>query len=95
MKTKLTCPLGHQCEKSTVDGIERCAWFIRLAGKNPQTGIEMDEEGCAMGWMPVLLIENANTNRGTASAVESFRNEMVAANLRSLIGAKQLPALQG
>jgi hypothetical protein len=35
-------------------------------------------------WLPVLLVENARTNRGTASAVESFRNEMVTANQHSL-----------
>lgn len=59
-----------------------------MAGKNPQTGAEQDEEGCAMTWLPVLLIENANTSRSTAAAVESFRNSMVKANeeTRKLIG---------
>lgn len=41
-----------------------------------------------MTWLPVLLIENANTSRSTAAAVESFRNSMVKANeeTRKLIG---------
>jgi hypothetical protein len=51
-----------------------------MRGQNPQTGEEVDEMGCAIAWMPVLQVEVARTNRGTSSAVESFRNEMVAVN---------------
>jgi hypothetical protein len=40
----------------------------------------MDEWGCAMSWMPILLIENAQMSRQTGAAVESFRNEMVKTN---------------
>jgi len=71
MKEK-TCPLGHTCSE--------CHWHIRLRGQNPQTGQEIDNEGCAIAWLPVLLVENSQQQRGTAAAVESFRNEMVAGN---------------
>ena len=80
LKTVLTCPLGHKCQEAVGGEIRQCAWFVKLAGTNPNTGEQMDEQGCAMNWLPVLLIENAQTNRGTAAAVESFRNEMVEAN---------------
>lgn len=30
-----------------------------------------------MAWMPVMMVENAQTNRGQTAALESFRNEMV------------------
>jgi hypothetical protein len=43
----------------------------------------MDENGCAMSWMPMLLIENSMQQRSTSAAVESFRNEMTTANQTS------------
>lgn len=57
-----------------------CSWFTQLRGKNPQTGAEVDEWGCAITWLPMLLIENSQQQRQTGAAVESFRNEMVKAN---------------
>jgi hypothetical protein len=67
-----TCPLGHTCAE--------CRWYIRLRGTNPQTGQEVDNEDCAIAWLPTLLVENSQQQRGTAAAVESFRNEMVRGN---------------
>lgn len=84
IETVLTCPLGSKCEEVRDGKIHKCAWFVTLAGQNPQTGEQMDEKGCAMGWLPVLLVENARVSRGTGAAVESFRNEMVNANNASL-----------
>jgi hypothetical protein len=77
IETVITCPLGSKCREVKDNKIHQCAWLVKLAGRNPQTGEEMDEEGCAMHWTPVLLIENANTNRGQTAAIESFRNETV------------------
>ena len=57
-----------------------CAWFLKIRGRNPNTGDDVDDWGCAMAWMPILLIENAQMSRQTGAAVESFRNEMVKAN---------------
>ena len=97
LKTILSCPLGHKCQEAKGDAIHQCAWFIKLAGENPQTGEVVDEHGCAMAWMPVLLVENAKTNRGTSAAVESFRNEMVNANNSSqqlLMAAAQMQPTQ-
>lgn len=84
LKTVLTCPLGAKCEEIKDNAIHRCAWFVQLAGQNPQTGEVQDEKGCAMSWLPVLLIENSRVSRGTSAAVESFRNEMVKANEATL-----------
>lgn len=69
------CPLI----KEDCKGIA-CNWFTQLRGVNPQTGQEVDEWGCAVTWLPMLLIENSQMQRQTGSAVESFRNEMVKAN---------------
>lgn len=77
IETVKACPLGSKCREVKDNKIYECAWFIKLSGTNPNTGEEMDEHGCAMAWMPVLLIENANTNRGQTAAIESFRNETI------------------
>ena len=80
IKTVLTCPLGAKCEEIKDGAIYRCAWYTKLAGTNPNTGEVMDEHGCAMSWIPMLLIENSMQQRSTSAAVESFRNETVNAN---------------
>ena len=53
---------------------------MKIRGNNPNTGEEVDEYGCSMAWMPMLMIENSQQQRSTGAAVESFRNEMVKAN---------------
>ncbi len=65
------CPLiGKDCI-----GLQ-CSWFTQIRGNpHPQTGELIDEWGCAVVWMPTLLIENSQQQRQTGAAVESFRNE--------------------
>lgn len=76
LKAKSNCPLlGMQPCKEL-----ECAWFIKINGKNPNTGQEIEEWGCSMAWLPILLIENSNQQRQTGAAVESFRNEVVRQN---------------
>jgi hypothetical protein len=66
------CPLiGEECMKL------KCEWFTQVRGKNPQTNEDVDEWGCAVTWLPMLLIENSQQQRQTGAAVESFRNETV------------------
>jgi hypothetical protein len=69
------CPLI----KKACIGLQ-CSWFTQLRGTNPNTGKEIDEWGCAMTWLPVLLVENAQQSRQAGAAIESFRNEVVAFN---------------
>src|SRR3990167_11456222 len=57
----------------------RCVWWTHVVGRNPQTGIEMDQENCAMSWIPILLVENAGRTNQVGAALESTRNEMVKA----------------
>jgi len=74
-----TCPiLNKPCIQ------HQCQWFIKLLGNNPQTGHPIDEFGCAVAWLPILLIENSQQSRQTGAAVESFRNEMVRQNEKLL-----------
>lgn len=69
------CPLI----KEDCKGIA-CSWFTQMRGTNPSSGQPVDEWGCAVTWLPVLLVENSQQQRQTGAAVESFRNEMVKAN---------------
>lgn len=70
-----TCPLiGDPCME------HGCEWYQHLVGKNPQTGADQDEWGCAIKWLPLLLIENSQQQRQTGAAVEDFRNATVRNN---------------
>lgn len=90
IEAKANCPLDgfKPCREL------ECAWFMKVAGTNPNTGKEIEEWGCAMAWMPILMIENSSQQRSTGAAVESFRNEMVKANevgQRVLLAAAGVP----
>jgi len=76
IESKSNCPLDgfKPCRQL------ECAWFIQLRGTNPNSGEPVDEWGCSMAWLPMLMIENSQQQRGTSAAVESFRNEMVKNN---------------
>lgn len=83
IETVLSCPLGSKCEEIRDNKIHRCAWYTQLAGTNPATGEQVNERGCAITWLPILLVENSKQQRSTSAAVESFRNEVVAANAQA------------
>lgn len=76
IEPKANCPLNNfdPCKQM------ECAWFMKVAGRNPNTGEEIEDWGCAVAWLPILMIENSQQQRGTGAAVESFRNEMVKSN---------------
>ena len=76
IESKPNCPLDkfNPCRQL------ECAWFMKIAGINPNNGQEVEEWGCAVAWLPILMIENSQQQRQTGAAVESFRNEMVRAN---------------
>ena len=80
LKVKDNCPLDNfnPCRKF------ECGWFIQIRGKHPQTGEEIDEYGCAMALMPMLMIENSRQTSQAGSAIESFRNEMVKQNMTTM-----------
>jgi hypothetical protein len=75
VQPQANCPLDgfNPCRQTG------CGWFTRLAGTNPNTGAETEEWGCAMAWLPLLLIETASQSRQTGAAVESFRNAVLGA----------------
>ena len=90
IEAKANCPLDNfnPCRQL------ECAWFMKIKGKDPQSDKEIEEWGCSMAWLPILMIENSQQQRGTGAAVESFRNEMVKANevgQRVLLAAAGVP----
>lgn len=76
IEPKANCPLHNFEPCKQLD----CAWFLKIRGSNPNTGEDVDDWGCAIAWLPVLMIENSQQQRQTGAAVESFRNEMVKSN---------------
>jgi hypothetical protein len=75
LKASTFCPLVQgECKQLG------CSWFTQLCGTNPNTGEEIDEWGCAVTWLPILLVENAKQGRQASAAIESFRNEAVRAH---------------
>ena len=72
------CPFGAKCEEAkTVNGKQvliRCPWYIKVMGRNVNTNEDTDEWGCAIAWLPTLLINNSNESRKGVAAIESFRN---------------------
>ena len=62
LKASTFCPLVQgECKQLG------CSWFTQLRGTNPNTGEEIDEWGCAVTWLPILLVENAKQGRQTRS----------------------------
>ena len=65
------CPLlNKKCIKT------QCIWYNMLQGTHPQSGAPVQEWGCSIAWIPLLLVENSRHIQGTQAATESFRNEM-------------------
>ena len=79
LTVKDNCPLDNfnPCRQF------ECAWFMEVRGTHPNTGEETHEWGCAMAFMPVMMMSTAQQSRQTGAAVESFRNEMVKSNQTS------------
>jgi hypothetical protein len=91
------CPLGAKCEELKMETgkpvLYRCPWYAQVLGTDLNTGQETGTWGCAIAWMPTLMINTANESRKTAAATESFRNEMVKQGTQTqqvLLAAAQL-----
>ena len=94
IETKIICPLGSDCERTTPDGkIERCRWYLKVIGKDPQSEKEYDQFDCAINWAIILLLENTQVNRSQVETTSSFRNEMVKQNQQVISPEKILSLL--
>lgn len=74
----------------------QCAWYIHMQGKNPQTGADVSEFGCAVTWLPLLLVDSTRVAHQAVAATESFRNEFCDRSDKDLSSRLlSLEALQG
>lgn len=53
-----------------------CEFYSHLIGMNPQTGQPTDQFGCAVSFIPILLIENANMIRQSAASTDKVANQI-------------------
>lgn len=71
-KPGMTCPLWKR-DMSKV--CHTCEWWTQLRGTNPQGG-EIDEWGCAIKWLPILMIENAQQSRQAGASMDKVATEI-------------------
>lgn len=79
MSAKL-CPMMGECVQ------ERCRWWIHVTGQHPQTGAIVDSHGCAVEFLPVLIIEGAAASRQTVAAVSQVKEVFVQAARSQALG---------
>ena len=70
MKSKL-CPL---IKKPCIE--HDCEFYTHLIGLNPQTGAQEDKWGCAIAYLPILLVENANVSRQGNASMDKVATEI-------------------
>lgn len=61
----------------------KCVFFTQLQGKNPNDGTDINEWGCAIAWLPVLLVENSGMHRQTAASIDKLNNNVVNQNMQT------------
>lgn len=73
---------GAMCRYMGEDGtIRTCSAYVGISGRNPQDEESYkDEWRCVDTWIPILLTENARTNRGQTAAIEGLRNIVAKGN---------------
>lgn len=91
---KQICPFLSSGRKKVKCVEHDCMMWTHIIGTNPQSGAAMDHWGCAIAWMPTLILEVAHQGRKTQGAVESFRNQMHLSVLAIQRGI-EIPALSG
>jgi ATP phosphoribosyltransferase regulatory subunit HisZ len=66
-KSDMKCPLWRKPMKQVC---HTCEWWTHIRGKHPQGEEILDQWGCAMVWLPVLMIENSQMQRQTAASID-------------------------
>lgn len=79
------CPLW---KKDVSKVCHACPWYIHVRGVDSNTGADVDNWGCSIGFLPMLLVENAAQTRGAAAAAEDARNQIVEAFERVAFAGK-------
>ena len=65
------CPfIGKKCVES------KCKFWTHLLGKNPQGDGVIDKFGCAIEFLPILLVENAQMVRMGVASTDKVANQV-------------------
>jgi hypothetical protein len=72
-KGDMKCPLWQKPMKTVC---HTCEWWIHLRGKHPQGEEVLDQWGCAIAWMPMLMVENSQMQRQTGASVDKVASVM-------------------
>ena len=71
----MICPLLSALRKQ--DCVEnKCRFWTHLMGKNPQSEGTVDKFGCAIEFLPILLVENAQMIRQAAASTDKVANQV-------------------
>lgn len=65
----MKCPLLN---KKCIEA--KCKFWTHLYGKNPQGEGMIDAYDCAISFLPILLVENAQMIRNSASSTDKVAN---------------------
>jgi hypothetical protein len=74
------CPLWKRKMKLVC---HNCSWWTHLRGKHPQGEEILDQWGCAIAWMPMLMVENSQMQRQTGASVDKVASVMYQAAVDS------------
>jgi hypothetical protein len=58
----------------------KCKFWTHLLGKDPQREGTVDKFGCAIEFIPILLVENAQMIRQGAASTDKVANQVAAGN---------------
>ena len=76
MDVEITCPLGSKCEEVRDNQIYRCAWYVKIAGKDPQSEKEVEEWGCGIYWNVFMQMQVHQSEIMTTASIDKVANEI-------------------
>lgn len=74
------CPLWKKPMRQVC---HTCSWWTHIRGKHPQGEEILDQWGCAIAWMPMLMVENSQMQRQTGASVDKVASVMFQAAVDS------------
>ena len=82
---KADCPLWRaKCKE------HKCRWYLQIMGVNPNDGQPVNKFGCAIEFLPMLLIENSQQTRQAGASIDRFNNDMMRAQSAAVMGVPLL-----
>ncbi len=76
LETKMTCPLGSECEEIRDNQKHQCRWLVTLVNRVDKQK-PVDEKKCAVTWQPILMAESIGGQAKQQYALETMREETI------------------